>query len=397
MWKIRFMSLVALAGCPSYESGLVYKAIKKGVNLLGGVSEFVTPGEKILLKPNMLGGYGPELAVTTHPAVFEGTARIFQEAGAVLFYGDSPGYGSPKQAARKNGLAQSAERLGIREADFETPAAGAFPEGVELPCDSGGRSLPLARGVYEADGIISLPKMKTHGLTRITGAVKNQLGCIAGFEKSRMHFRYPNAQHFSAVLAAITKVLKPRLYIMDGITAMEGEGPAGGNPVSMGLILLSRDPVALDAVFCRLIGLSPAFVPTIQAGQALGIGTAEEGAITLTGDPIERFINPGFDVVRQPVSGDFTFRILRPLRNKLIPRPVIRPRVCRKCGLCVAACPVQPVKALGFAGGKKTSPPVYAYSLCIRCYCCQEMCPHKAIGVKTPLLGRLVMRLLRKT
>jgi uncharacterized protein (DUF362 family)/NAD-dependent dihydropyrimidine dehydrogenase PreA subunit len=389
------MSLVALAGCPSYESGLVYDAIKKGITLLGGVSEFVRPGEKILLKPNMLAGRSPELAVTTHPAVFEAAAKIFQAAGAILCYGDSPGYGSPKQAARKAGLAQTAERLGIEEADFENPADAAFSAGVELP-GGGGQGLHLVRGVCEADGIISLPKMKTHSLTRITGAVKNQLGCIPGFEKARLHFRYPNALRFSAVLAAITKAVNPRLYIMDGITAMEGEGPAGGNPVAMGLILLSRDPVALDAVFCRLIGLSPAFVPTIQAGETLGMGTAEKDAITLTGDPINKFINLNFDVVRQPVSADFTFRILRPLRNKLIPRPVIRPEACRKCGVCVEACPVHPLTALEFPPGERNSPPVYRYSRCIRCYCCQEMCPHKAIRVKTPLLGRLVMRFLGK-
>ncbi|MDR1933218.1 MAG: DUF362 domain-containing protein [Spirochaetales bacterium] len=383
------MSTVVLIGCSSYKTDTVYAAVRAGIELLGGTAAFVKAGEKILLKPNMLAARAPELAVTTHPAVFEAAARIFQEAGAILSYGDSPGYDRPAHAARVAGIAEIAEKLGVSVADFETAAPAQVAEAAGAPV-----SFPIAKGVREADGLISLCKMKTHSLTRITGALKNQLGCLTGFEKARLHVRNPNPQKFSSRLALITKIVNPRLYIMDGVTAMEGEGPSGGNPVGMGVLLFSRDPVALDAVFCRLIDLDPAYVPTIAEGQALGLGTKD--GVTLVGDPAENFVKPDFDVVRKPVTGDILFRPLRPLKNSIIPRPVIAAAKCEKCGVCVRACPAEPVKALAFPGGGRAAAPVYDYSRCIRCYCCQEMCPHRAVSVKTPLFGRIITRLLGK-
>ncbi|MCL1817944.1 MAG: DUF362 domain-containing protein [Spirochaetaceae bacterium] len=378
------MSVVALIGCPSYDSQSVLAAVTRGIDLLGGPGAFVRPGEKILLKPNMLAARSPQQAVTTHPEVFAAAARLFAEAGAVLSYGDSPGYGSLSHAARKTEIAEAAGRLGITQADFETV--------VSVPSPDGG-SFPLAHGVHAADGVISLCKMKTHGLTRITGAVKNQLGCIVGFEKARLHFLYPNPQRFSARLAEITRIVNPRLYIMDGILAMEGEGPSGGNPVAMNVLLFSRDPVALDCVFCKLIALDPAHVPTIAAAAAIGLGAADD--ITLAGDSITGFIKPDFDVVRRPVTGDILFRPLRPFRNSILPRPVINAAPCKNCGVCVDACPAEPQKALAFPAGGK-SPPRLTVRRCIRCYCCQEMCPHRAITIATPLAGRILARLLGK-
>ena len=376
------MSVVALTGCPSYDSENVLAAVRRGIDLLGGPEAFVRAGEKILLKPNLLAGRSPQQAVTTHPEVFAAAARVFAGAGAVLSYGDSPGYDRLSSVARKTEIAAAAEKLGITQADFETVE--------EVPAQDGG-SYPLAQGVRAADGVISLCKMKTHGLTRITGAVKNQLGCIVGFEKARLHFRNPNPQRFSARLAEITRIVNPRLYIMDGIIAMEGEGPSSGSPVAMGVLLFSRDPVALDRVFCKLIALDPSCVPTIAAASAQGLGAADEPA--LAGDEVTCFIKPDFDVIRRPVTGDILFPPLRPFKNSILPRPVIDAALCRKCGICVDACPAQRRKALAFPAGEK-SPPRFTVRRCIRCYCCQEMCPHRAIRIKTPVMGRILARLL---
>ncbi|MDR1317005.1 MAG: DUF362 domain-containing protein, partial [Spirochaetales bacterium] len=384
------MSLVAITGCFSYQSEEVLGCVRRGIGLLGGPGAFVSPGEKILLKPNMLAARAPELAVTTHPQVFAAVAAVFQEAGAVLSYADSPGYDSFAHAARKTGIAEAAQRLGVSEADFTNsiPATLSGADGETL-------RFPIAKGVFDADGLISLSKMKTHGMTRVTGAVKNQLGCVVGFEKARLHFRNPTPRKFCACLAAITKIVSPRLYIMDGILAMEGEGPSGGSPVPMNVLLFSRDPVALDCIFCKLIGLPPHCVPTIAEGAALGLGTQDEAAITLAGDNIEDFIKPDFDVVRRPPGGEaILFRPLRPFRNLIIPRPVIHSGKCKKCGVCVEACPAEPEKALRFQS--RGRPPRYNYSLCIRCYCCQEMCPHRAISVRTPFAGRVLARLAGK-
>jgi len=183
---------------------------------------------------------------------------------------------------------------------------------------------------------------------------------------------------------------------MDGITAMQGEGPASGTPVPMGVLLFSRDPVALDAVFCRLVRLDPAFVPTITEGAAKGLGVYADDEVEILGDRIEDLARPDFDVKREPADGASTLRALAPLRNQLVCRPEIIEERCVKCGVCVGACPV-PGKALDFDGEDRNRPPRYDYSRCIRCYCCHEMCPHRAIVVRLPLLGRIVSRLLRRS
>ncbi len=379
-------SKVVLLHCPTYEGSKVENALTRGLDLLGGPSALFRKGEKILLKPNLLYGQNPQRCVTTHPAVFERVIRILQEQGLVLSFGDSPGYGKLTVTAKKAELAQVAEQYQIPLADFDS----AQWKDVQL----GPRTIqiPLAVGSLEADGIVSLPKMKTHGLTRITGAVKNQLGCVPGFHKAEFHVRFPNTDSFASLLVQINLLLKPRLYIMDGIMAMEGEGPGSGDPVPMECLLLSQDPVALDATFCRLIDLDPRFVPTIQAGERLGLGTAQEDKIELLGDPLERLKRPSFKVKRSPPVQDVTFRPLYPIRNLLLPQPRIDPESCKRCGICVEACPVSG-KALSFSNGK-TNPPVYDYSACIRCFCCHEMCPHRAIHIHTPWLGQQVIRFL---
>jgi len=383
-------SRVAVVSCPSYEPEAVFEAVKRGLGLLGGAASFASRGERILLKPNLLVGKNPSQAVTTHPAVFEAVIRAFSEVGASLSYGDSPGYGNPKQTAAKAGLAAAAETHGVPFADFDTAML------VPSPGSEDGNIFPIAAGVLEADGVVSLSKMKTHQLTRITGAVKNQFGCIVGFEKANYHLRFPNLRQFSSMLVDLNLVIGPRLHVMDGITAMQGEGPSSGNPVSMGVLLFSRDPVALDSVFCRLVRLDPAFVPTITEGAAKGLGVFAEGEVELLGDCIDDLARPDFDVKREPAEGASTLRAILPLKNQLVCRPEIIEKRCVKCGICVGACPV-PGKALDFSGLARTKPPRYDYSRCIRCYCCHEMCPHKAIVVRLPLLGRIVSRLLRRS
>ncbi|MFQ3619814.1 MAG: DUF362 domain-containing protein, partial [Spirochaetales bacterium] len=337
-------------------------------------------------KPNLLYGQNPDRAVTTHPVFFEGVIRVFQSFGLSLTFGDSPGYGNIASVSKKAGLLSVAEQYKIPLANFEQALVKELPLGTQKV------QIPIAEGALLADGMVSLPKMKTHGLTRITGAIKNQLGCVPGFHKAEFHFRFPHIDAFATLLVNLNLLLKPRLYIMDGIVAMEGEGPGGGDPVPMGCILLSADPVALDATFCRLINLNPSFVPTLRLGEALGLGTAQEAAIEFLGDSLEILKRPTFNVKRSPPLQEVTFQGLRPLRNFILPKPRIRRELCQRCGVCVEACPV-PEKAIQFTKGKK-NPPQYTYSKCIRCFCCHEMCPYKAINIYTPWMGKLLLNLL---
>jgi uncharacterized protein (DUF362 family)/ferredoxin len=385
-WRFA-VSRVALVRCASYDAVEVAAAARRGIALLGGAERFVRPGERLLLKPNLLIGRDADRAVTTHPAVFRAVAEVFRESGAVLAYGDSPGFGRAEAVAGRCGIGEAARELGIPLADFVSPVAVPYPAGRLI------KQFTIARGVLETDGIVSLCKMKTHGLTRITGAIKNQYGCIPGLLKAELHARLANARLFSQMLVDLNGLVRPRLFVMDGVVAMEGNGPQSGTLRPMNVLLLSEDPVALDAAFCRLIALDPQLVFPIVYGDAAGLGEARD--IDYVGDPPEEFTASDFVVNRRPSSTTGTTprfgQGIRILRRLVIPRPVIRARRCTRCGTCVSICPVVP-KAVDFADALRSQPPMHNYERCIRCFCCQEMCPEGAIEIVTPPLGRLIRR-----
>ena len=379
------MSDVALISCTSYDEVEVLAAVERGVSLLGGADKFVQPGEKILLKLNWLSADPPEKCVTTHPAVFRAVATVFQRAGAQLSYGDSPGFQPPETAAKKTGAAEVADQLGIPLGDFRAGQEIHFPEGRQ------NKRFMISNAVLESDGVISLPKMKTHAFQRVTGAVKNQFGCIPGALNGEFHVKIPSAYDFAKMLIDLNAFVRPRLFVMDGVMAMEGNGPRGGDPRKMNVLLFSTDPIALDATMCRLMNLDPALVLTNRAGAEQGLGTYRSEEINLHGDHIENFIAKDYVVNREPEQE--TAKRARPgfLKEALTPKPYIVEEKCVRCGICVQMCPVTP-KVVNWHDGNKKNPPSYQYDRCIRCYCCQEVCPESAIFVKVPLLRKILDR-----
>jgi len=380
-------STVALVRCDSYEPEAVHRAVGVGLELVGGVDRFVSRGERILLKPNLLVASSPDACVTTHPAVFEAVARWLKDAGASLTYGDSPGFGKPESVARKAGLAEVADRLGIQFGDFASGREMAFAEGGLI------RQWHFANGVLDADGVVSLPKLKTHGLTRMTCAVKNLFGCVPGMRKGEFHGRLRDERQFAQMLVDLNACLSPRLHVCDAVMAMEGNGPRNGTPRKMGVLLFSQDPVALDAVACALIGLDPSLVGTCVYGEEFGLGTMTD--IEVVGEDPDAYVAEDFAVNRRHASttGQIDGRVSRFMRRWMVPKPVIDTRSCTACGTCVRVCPVEP-KAVDWPDGEpgEGHRPVHDYALCIRCYCCQEMCPDKAIEIVVPPLGRIIHR-----
>jgi uncharacterized protein (DUF362 family)/Pyruvate/2-oxoacid:ferredoxin oxidoreductase delta subunit len=377
------MSKVVLIRCESYEYEIVKKSIERGLFLLGGVSQFVQPGDNILLKPNLLAGAAPEKCVTTHPSVFKAVAEILITAGIHVSYGDSPAIGKTEKAAKKAGLARVAEALDIPLADFKAGRDLFFDEGLQ------NRKFTIANAVFDTDGVISLPKLKTHGLEKFTGAIKNQFGCIPGVLKGEFHIKLPNADDFAKMLVDLNKCICPRLYIMDGVYGMEGNGPRGGTPRKMNILLLSSDPVALDATVCRLINLNPEFVPTTKYGHQAGMGTYEKEEIELLGDDVESFFCEDFNIDKRPLKIAKTGMFFDFLNHRIVAKPYIEEDKCVRCGVCVTMCPADP-KAVFFKGDDRSMVPEYNYDHCIKCLCCQEICPESAIHLKTPLLRKLI-------
>lgn len=411
-------SKVAVVYCGSYDRDKVYRAMCRGIDMIGGIENFVCKDERILVKPNFLVPSEPDKAVITHPSVITAMLRILHEHGyADVCCGDSPGHGSLSSALAKAGLDDVLKQYGVSQADMSDEVSVEFPEGIMA------KQFWMTRDAAESDAVISLSKMKTHALEKITGAVKNVYGLICGYRKAAGHVKYPNASVFAGMLADIHRCVKPRLHIMDGITAMEGNGPGSGTPVNMNVLLLSTDPVALDAVFCRLVDLDPELVPTNVQGEESGIGTyhfenidiiyavqddnavsgaadadasvdacggkiaphaarigTAEGCAAISADELyEKHGRPDFDVDRNGSKKTFLSRF-SDVMTSIARRPYIDEKLCIKCGICTEHCPV-PGKAVDFRGDR-SRPPVYDYKKCIRCYCCQEMCPQHAIKVR---------------
>ena len=377
-------SIVAIVKCDSYGAQEVEAAVNKGLSLLGGAGKFAAKGEKILFKPNILWPTNPDKCVVTHPAVFKAVLNAFKSTKAELLYGDSPGgLQSPESALKKCGHFQAAEELGAAVADF------VHGESVSHPAGLASKRLLIAKGVLDADGVVSLPKLKTHGLTRLTGAVKNQYGCVPGMVKGQYHALFPDLHDFSKLVVDICSLVNPRLYIMDAVTGMEGNGPQSGDPRHIGALIFSTDPVALDSVAARIIDLDPSFIPTSAPGLEAGLGTYKSEDIELIGDPLERFIIKDYNVVKKPVESMPVTSFLRGLKRLLNPAPVIDKKACTRCGRCIDVCPVEP-KAVNWKKGSvpKKRAPIYSYRECIRCCCCHEMCPSRAIHIKKPFLGK---------
>ena len=238
--------------------------------------------------------------------------------------------------------------------------------------------------------MFDLPKLKTHVLMRMTGAVKNLFGVLPGLSKVGYHATHPSQEQFADVLLDLAEYVRPRLSIMDGVLAMEGDGPgASGTPRHAGVLLVSDSPLALDAAAAALIGLPLASNPVLLAAQRRGLRPSYIEEVELLGEPLEAL---RMDDYRFPsrIKGNL-MEFLGPLAGpagKLCKRvlsqtPKIRTDACVGCGICKSACPGKAISMDGPGGKARIAP-----RACIHCYCCHELCPQKAVALRQNWLGR---------
>jgi len=368
---------VSLQKLPDYHPERIAAAIERLVEPLGGISGFVKPGQKVLLKPNLLAGKTPDKAVTTHPEIVRAVIRLAQQAGGVVSVGDSPGIGSPENVARKAGILQVIEETGARFARFEDsvkirPRGGTFHE------------LEVAREILEAEVIINLPKLKTHQMMGMTCAVKNMFGAVVGLRKPRLHLQAGTDKAFFALmLLELCEQLTPALSIVDAVVGMEGEGPGSGDPVQIGALLAGSHPQAVDTVAAELVGLSSRQVWTQQQALDTGRPYVKLTQLELVGDPLDELRISGFRPAKMTdVNFGLKGVLKKQLKNALTARPVPDPDRCKLCNDCVTHCPPE---AMRIENHKLR----IDYERCIRCFCCQELCPHGALITRQGLLLRL--------
>ena len=368
---------VSLQKLTSYDAQATMQAIKAVLHPLGGMTAFVKPGQKVLIKPNLLSGKAPEQAVTTHPEIVRAVIKLAQEAGGEVSVGDSPGIGSPETVARKAGILAVIEETGCNFAPFAkavaiTPSKGTFHQ------------FEVAEEIIAADVIINLPKLKSHQMMGLTCGIKNMFGAIVGLRKPQLHLQAGvDKAFFALMLIELCEAIKPTLTIVDAVVGMDGEGPGSGDPIDIGAIMAGRNPQVIDTVATELVGMQPRQVFTQQKAIDTQRPFTLLDQLELCGESLK---NLKISTFRPAIMTDVNFGLQgnpkRYLRNAMTARPVPDHQLCKLCNDCVAHCPAD---AMEIKGNRLT----IDYNNCIRCFCCQELCPHGALMTKQGILLRL--------
>ena len=379
---------VSIVKCKSY--GECRAGIDAALSLIGGIEKFVHPGDKVIIKPNLVSRKRPGSAVTTNERFVHEVIRIAEAAGGIVTIAESPG--GPYNAALLKSLYRA---CGMERAIEGTNATLNYDTGFTEVSHHAGRtlkSMPIIDPILRADVIINLPKLKTHAMTSYTGAVKNLFGVIPGTHKAELHFRLDDRDAFCSMLVDLCERVKPTLNIVDAITGMEGNGPTSGRDRHIGLVLASASPYELDLAASTIIGYSPEENPTVRESIQRGHAPATVAELDIRGESIAAVSIPDF------VKPESHFNLLKLidlppalnalLINKLASRPRIEYDKCISCGECARCCPPE---AISMENGK----PVINKNKCIRCFCCQELCPKSAVAIKRPLLNRFMVNFLK--
>ncbi len=370
---------VSIVKCVDYDIRRVKEALREALSLIGGLEGLIGKGDRVLVKPNMLSARRPEEGVTTHPAIVRGIVELVREAGAEALIGDSPG-------GTKRDLNHFWDVCGYKEVSEVTGAPLVSlerePREVEVPGGVIYKTLHLSRTVLEVDVLITVPKLKTHNITLLTGAVKNLLGLIPGLGKMGFHRRCPRPDDFGEAIVDIFSLVKPQLAVMDAVSGMEGNGPVSGKLRDIGVILASPDSVALDTVAQLIMGLKPFDVPTTRAAAKRGLGTADLRKMELRGEPLEGVIVENFILPSNAVMKSIPKPILNLIARQIMVKPRAETDKCTGCRCCIENCPVGAISL-------KNNLACVDYKKCILCLCCYELCPEKAMDLKRSLLARL--------
>ncbi len=355
------MSKVLSRDCAEYDAGALAPVIDEILDTFNIPVE----GKRVFLKPNLLSPMKPERGVTTHPLFITTLIHTLGRRGAKeIMVGDNPGmtgYAASVRVARRSGVLEAA-------GDHFRNISG---EGKKFSLE--GLDFLVSREILDADLVINLPRLKTHSLTAYTGAVKNMFGIVVGNGKVNIHRHFPHPVNFSKAMADVCAIRPPELSILDGIMAMEGNGPNAGSLRKVGKVLAATDPVALDAVGAGMMGLPVEAVPMIGRARELGLGDFEALELDGAADPIPRFklpvtMNLPRSFIEYVVNGVGCFFMSRRI-------PKVIKKKCTSCKVCIEHCPENALTLVGKV-------PKLDKARCISCFCCVELCTENALKLK---------------
>ncbi|MCM8800616.1 MAG: DUF362 domain-containing protein [Candidatus Omnitrophica bacterium] len=367
-------SKVSIVRCNGYEPALVQEAVRRAVDLIGGITKFISYGSKVLIKPNLLMAKEPEAGITTHPEVVRAVIRVLKEINCRIFLGDSPSawekWSDINEVYVKTGMKRISQEENVELVNFEKRRLR--------------DKFPLTAWLDECDYLISIPKFKTHQLTILTGAIKNLYGLVSGIYKIKLHQRYFNDLDFANILVDIYQQVKPSLNIIDGIVAMESDGPAtSGKLRKVGLILASSDAVALDSILTMIMGLKPLDILTTRIASERGLGIADINSIQICGEDLKNVLERPFKLPATSLKTRIPKLIIKIVSKFIHFYPKINKNNCVLCRTCVQICPANAIRI-------KDKRIIIDYSKCLSCFCCQESCPYSAIKVKKAFLVRFL-------
>jgi len=383
--------MVRIKRCGTYDKEVVLEAVREiftSCGVLNGVE-----GLTVAVKPNLVSKKKPECAATTHPSLVWAVCKLCREAGAKAVIAESPGgfydTGALRSVYKVCGI-EAAARESDAELNFDTSETQ-----VENPNGKYLKKLKILTPLAKADRIINIAKLKTHGMMAYTGAVKNMFGAIAGLEKAEYHLQLSDYDEFANCIIDIFQAVRPSFSLIDAVVGMHKDGPTAGEPYPLGTILGGADAFELDMAGADLIGADYRRIPVLRCAVERGLVKPEPERISFSGDPLiraENFVIKYNDSLKKLHFADGIFGQI--LSGAIRPRPVFDKKLCRGCGECVKCCPA---KVITLAQPQKGQDVRNSYakvdlSACIRCYCCQELCPFKAVQIQRPLLNRLLIR-----
>jgi uncharacterized protein (DUF362 family)/Pyruvate/2-oxoacid:ferredoxin oxidoreductase delta subunit len=323
-------------------------------------------GKKVLVKPNILGPFKPEKAVTTHPSLVRAVVRRLKLLGAQVTVGDNSGvrsYGCNERAARIAGIIDASEGCYKNIGQYS----------AKVKIDE--LDIAVSRDILDCDIYISLPKFKTHMSTIITGGIKNNYGIVVGQQKTRFHSLFSRYEDFARMVVDIFAIRPPDLLIMDAVVGMEGDGPNTPHLRNINKLVAADNAVAMDTIICHMMGISAEDVPLMRLARIRQLGPVSLDQINIEGELIrlDNFRLPlTFKKLRAADSLAFVILYRLVGRGKLY----IDPKRCTGCLLCVRACPQNAIKVDRSVNDGK---PVLDTSKCILCFCCKEVCENNAI------------------